>query len=271
MHINQIEEARKLATPVSHNFTADDTFPAIVIQYVPDLGTGGSSASFTLANDSLQFLVDSASPAGLDAIGTGGKISLTDESYDTMGELADYINGRQAWRCYLVGALRAMTSIGLLDKSSTKCSNTAGVTIYIDTTDYDATVGHIFAISGEKFVNNGIGGHVTDADDGVENSLLYGSFKITGDSDCYMRYLSGAQGSAETALTGNEDLTLGTATVHGEENCSEPYITAKRGERLLVQIYTGSAVIGAPTVNAIGRSAVLKNDRIVDSKNYGDA
>ena len=272
MNLQQIEEARKLATPVTHNFTADDQFPAIVIQYVPTLGTGGTSASFTLANDSFVFLVDSATPSGTDAIGTDGKIALSGGDYDTMGELVDYINGRQAWRAYLVGALRAMTSIGLLDKTSTACHGDNGTTVYIDTTDYDTTVGHCFAISGERFVNNGKNGHVTDVDDECENSLMYGSFLITGDSDgVAIKYYSGKQGSTETALYGAEAMTVATATVHGEENPTEPYVRAKRGERLIVQIYTASADLGTPTINAIGETAVLSGDRIMDTKNYGAA
>ena len=49
MYADQIAEARGLATPIPQNIAADDTCPAIVIQYVPNLGTGGASASFTLA------------------------------------------------------------------------------------------------------------------------------------------------------------------------------------------------------------------------------
>jgi hypothetical protein len=272
MTLDQILEARELATPITYNFTADDTFPAIVIQYVPTLGTGGTSASFTLANDSFQFLVDSASPAGTDAIGTTGKIALTLAAYDTMGELVDYINGRQAWRAYLVGALRAMTSIGLLDKTATTCHGANGTTVYIDTTDYDITVGHSFAISGEKFLNNGKNGHVTDADSECENALYYGSFLVTGDSDgLVLKYYSGAQGSTETLLHTYTINAPGTARVDGEENPTEPYIQAKRGERLIVQVTTASAVLGAPTFTAIGKVAVLKGDRIVDSDNFGDA
>ena len=269
MNIDQINEARALATPVTQNFTADDTFPAIVIQYVPSLGTSGTSASFTLANDSFQFLVDSASPAGTDAIGTTGKIDVSAGSYDTMGEFVDTINATQAWRAYLVGSLRADTTIGLLDKTSTTCHGANGTTVYTDTTDYDV---HSFAISGEQFINNGRKGHVTDKADACINSLMYGSFLITGDSDdLTITYYTGAQGSAETALTGGESITLATATVHGEENFTEPFIEATRGHRLIVRITTASAVIGAPTINAIGETAVLSGSRMVDSKNFGAA
>lgn len=269
MRLEQIEEARALATPVTQNFTADDTFPAIIIQYVPDLGTGGTSASFTLANDSIQFLVDSASPAGLDAIGTTGKIATDSSTYDTMGEFVDYICGQLAWRAFLVGSLRSMTTIGLLDKTSTVCSNANGAKIFLDTTDYDE---HYLAISGEKFISNGIAGHVTDFDDSCENMLMYGSFLITGDSDdLTLTYYTGKQGEAETALTGGESVTLGTATVHGEENYTQPFIKATRGHRLIIGITTASAVMGTPTIDVIGETAVWKNDRMVDSNNHADA
>ena len=272
MHLDQILEARALTTPVPQNITADDQLAAIVIQYVPNLGTGGASASFTLANDSFQFLVDSASPAGLDAIGTTGKLSGTDSATDTMGELVDYINGRTAWRAYLVGALRSDTTISCKDKTSTKCSNDNGVTLYYESDDYPKTHGHGFAISGEKFINNGVNGHVTDWDDKCENSLMYGSFLITGDSDdLTLTYYSGKQGSAEVALTAGESVTLATATQHGEENYTAPFIRAKRGERLIGRMSSASDAMGVPTFNIIGETAVLRNDRIVDSDNYGDA
>lgn len=269
MTLEQILEARALATPVTQNFTADDQFPAIVIQYVPALGTSGESASFTLANDSIQFLVDSSSPAGKDAIGTTGKIDVSAGSFDTMGEFVDAINGVQAWRAYLVGALRSMTAVDLLAKTSTRCDGANGTTIFIDTSD---TQEHFMAISGEAFVNNGIGGHVKDADDECENALMFGSFLITGDSDdLTITYYTGAQGSAETALTGGESMTLSSATEHGEENFTEPYIRASRGERLIIGITTTSDAMGTPTINLIGEIAVLSGARMVTKKNYGDA
>ena len=273
MTLDQILEARELATPITYNFTADDTFPAIVIQYVPSLGTGGTSASFTLANDSFVFLVNSAAPAGADAIGTTGKIATSLAAYDTMGELVDYINGRQAWRAYLVGALRAMTSIGLKAKSTTACHNANGVTVYIETADYDTSVGHSFAISGEKFLNNGKNGHVTDADDECENALYFGNFLITGDSDgLVLKYYSGAQGSTETLLhTYTINAPGSSPRTDGEENPTEPYMQAKRGERLIIQVTTASAIVGTPTFTAIGKTAVLSGKRIVDSDNFGDA
>lgn len=273
MHLDQILEARALATPVAQTFTANDSFPAIVIQYVPALGSATTNtASFTLANDSFQFLVNGSTPSGLDVIGVSGKIDLSSGTYDTMGELVDTVNGRTAWRAYLVGALRAITCTDLLAKTSTRCDGATGTTVYIDTTDSKE---HIFAISGEKFVNNGINGHVTDYDDGVENSLLFGSYLVSaGSSGVTLRYYSGKQGSTETALTSSESVTVATATQHGEENLSEPYITAKRGERLIVYLSQASndADFGTGLViQAIGQSAVLSGSRIVDSKNYGDA
>lgn len=267
MNLAQIEEARLLATPIAQNFTADDTCPAIIIQHVPSLGTGGTSASFTLANDSLQFLVDSASPAGKDLIGTTGKIGLT-TTYNTMGLLADYINGFIAWRAILLGCLRSMTAVGLLDKASVVCSNANGAKIFIDTTDYDE---HYFCISGERFVDNGVYGHIKDADDEVVNYLMYGSFLVSGDSDdLSLTYYSGKQGVAETTIRAAESLTLGTATEHGEENNTMPFVEAKRGERLVIGITTASDAIGTPTVDIVGKSVVFNNSRIVTAASQAD-
>ena len=73
MDTNQILEARALATPYGQQQTAVDTTPMMVCQYVSALGTGASSASIALVqNSSITCLVDSATPAGLDVIGVSG-------------------------------------------------------------------------------------------------------------------------------------------------------------------------------------------------------
>ena len=109
MFVNQIEEALKLAPAVPRNINAADKTPWMVVQYVPSLGTGGAAATVAVATaaETITFQVDAADPATLDVIGnTSGEMSLVGTT-DTMGELADVINGTRAWRAYLVAALRA--------------------------------------------------------------------------------------------------------------------------------------------------------------------
>lgn len=270
MNMQQIEEARALATPVTHNITANDTCPAIVIQYVPEMGSASTNtASFTLANDSFQFLVNGATPSGVDVIGVSGKVDVSSSTYDTMGELVDHINGKQAWRAYLVGCLRSTTAVGLLAKTSTRCDNANGVTVYGDTSDYKDW---FIAVSGEKFVNNGKNGHVTDWDDKVENALMYGNYSFASESNgVTLQYYTGKQGETETALTGTESIAESSTVTHGEENCDQPYIKATLGHRLIVKINQASSDIGTPSLNVTGRSAVYRANRVVNEKNYGDA
>lgn len=268
MYLNQILEARALAPVVPRNLTAVDTSPWMVVQYVPLLGTGGSSASIAyIVGSSMTFLVDSATPAGLDDIGVSGVILTSSSSYDTMGTLVDYINSKVAWRAYLVGALRADNSSLMLAKSATKCSGDNGLTFYGDTSaSYEMSL----AISGEKFINNTPNGHVTDYDDQVENSMLYGTFKVTGASaGLRLRYYSGKAGATEVQIGGTVALTTATAQLEGEESLSEPFITSKRGERLVIRVDNASVgAVSAPTINTLGKSVVFKNNRIVDDDNY---
>jgi len=269
MHLAQIEEARALANPVPHNFVAVDTLPWMVVQYVPARGTGGASASIAyIVASSMTFLVDSAAPAGADAIGSSGVILTSTAAYDTMGELVDYINGRAAWRAYLVGALRADNSSLMLAKSATACSGANGLTFYADSS---ASGEHSFAISGEKFVSNAISGHVTDAGGACENAMLYGSFNVTcASAGIGLKYYSGEQGSTEVQIGSTVTVASATAKEQGEANWSMPFVQAVRGQRLLMRVMGLSATtsLTSPTINVIGKTAVLKNDRVVDAVNY---
>jgi len=267
MHANQIVEARKLATPTVLNITAVDEGPYMVVQYVPDLGTGGAAATVTVATaaTTITFQVDAAAPANADAIGNStGEIITTQSTYDTMGELVDYINGRQAWRAYLVGALRADTPTHLLNFSAASCFGATGKVMYGDNSD---SLDVSLAISGERFVNNGINGHVKDWDDQCENSLEYGAFTVTCASPAVLRYYSGRQGSTETQLMDDILLTTTVMKEQGEANPSLPWIQAERGERLVIRVVGLSPASPAtvPTIHVIGTTAVLSGSRIVTS------
>lgn len=271
MYLRQIEEARALATPVTQNITTTDTDPAIVIQYVPALGTGASAATIAMetASQTLTFQVGGSDPAGLDDIGnTSGEIVVTGSAYDTMGELVDYINGRSAWRAYLVGALRSDLPSNLLLKTATSCIGANGLTFYSDTS---TNLGISLAISGEKFVSNGINGHVKDFEDECENEMLYGSFNVTCVSAPHILYYTGKQGSTETLITASKLLTSASATLEGEEIPTGPFIQSTRGQRLIMRCISPSAAdpaLTAATITIVGKTTVLKNDRIVSEQNW---
>jgi hypothetical protein len=262
----QIAEAEKLAPVVFHNIAAVDKGPYMVVQYVPNLGTGGAAATVAVATaaETMTFQVDAADPAGLDAIGnSSGELSLVADAYDTMGELVDAINATGAWRAYLLGALRADTPSHLLNFSAASCFGASGKTLYGDTSDSKDIS---YAISGEKFVSNGVSGHVKDDEDEVLNHLMHADINVTSASYAVLRYYSGKQGSTETKLIADVDLTTATNKQQGETNFAEPYISATRGERLVIRVIgLSNTAPSSPVINIAGKSIVYKNDRIVDT------
>ena len=279
-----IEEARSLAPTVPQTQAAADVSPFMVVQYVPNLGTGGTSASIALVqNSSMTFLVDSSAPAGADAIGASGILDTSSSTYDTMGELVDAINGVAAWRAYLVAALRSDASSILLAKSATICSTAVGLTFYGDTSQNEGsivsgTAGTVeivgAAISGEKFVNNGIAGHLKDADDGVENAMLYAEVQLTftGVTNS-LRIFSGKQGSAEVLIY-NQTLTSTTEQDFGRtgtvqaDGLNSVFLKAPLGHRLILRAGAATAFSAFTKFNVLGRSAVISGKRQVDSVNF---
>jgi len=266
MNTNQIYEAEKLAPVIFHNIAAVDKGPWMVVQYVPNLGTGGTAATCAVATaaETMTFTVDAAAPAGLDAIGNStGQISLVSSTYDTMGELVDYINSKGAWRAYLLGALRADVPSHLVNFSAASCIGASGLTLYSDTSDSKEIS---YAISGEKFVSNGVGGHVKDDEDEVLNQLMHADINVTSASYAVLRYYSGKQGSTETKIIADVALTTATNKQQGETNYADPYITATRGERLILRVIgLSNTAPSSPVINIAARSIVYKGNRIVDT------
>ncbi len=269
MYLNQIVEARALATVVPHNITVVDKSPWIQIQYVPTLGTGGAAATVAMAagRDTMTFQVDAADPAGADSIGnTSGEVIVSGGDLNTMGEVVDHINGKSAWRAYLIGCLRSENPDNLLVRSATSAFGDDGVTLYSDSS---VSKEISIAISGEAFVNNGKAGHLKDFDDGCENTMMYASVKGTSASLHVLRYYSGKQGTAERQLGADIDLVTVVAKEQGEASLSEAFVTSARGERLIVrQIGVSNTAVTVPVHHVLGKTAVLKNDRVVTAINY---
>lgn len=264
MYLKQIEEARTLAKPIPHVHTSVDGFPAFVVQYVPELGTGGAAATIAFVQGgSMTFLVDAAAPAGADAIGTAGVINTAAAGYDTVGELIDTINATKAWRAYMVGARRATTMVTILAKTAASCLTANGLTFYLDGSE--TTFGAI-AISGEKFVNYGPNGHVKDADDMCENSLLYLNITcgLTGNGNLNLYSCTQLADGSALAFAMTDD----TAITKGNTNLNEPFYTAKLGERLIVETDAATSFDDIAQWEAVGKTAVLSGTRIVTEDNY---
>jgi len=275
VHIDQFNEAWALAPLLTHVQSAVDKTPAMVLQYVPANGTGGAAATCQVETTTMTFLVDGATPAGADVIGTSGIIDTSNASYNTLGELCDYIDGRQAFRAYLVGALRADKCSMLLAAAANSCMGDTGLTLYFDTSDNFASITGgagtgeqvSTAISGERFVNNGINGHQKDADSHCENALLYADIEATFTGTGAVTIFSGLQGSDETLLV-NDVLTSTTAKTYGATNPVDIFIKSKRKERLVVRASTTTAFTSIQSFIVQGKTAVLSGDHFMDTLNY---
>ena len=273
MDYKQISEARSLALPYGQSFQDYDGHPIMQVQYVPDAGTGATAATMDVAvATDLTFQVGGTDPAGKDAIGSSSGVVLF-SSYATLGALVDYINGRQAWRAYLIGGLRADASASkLLVKGATSCIGATGLTIYGDAS---ANKHGSFAISGERFISNSEDDHGKDWEDQCENSLIYIRTAVGAtDAGLLTIYAEKQTGTSVQTLYSEvfvDDAELVQGVGNGE-SLNQAWLTAPRGYRLVGRI---TGVGGAATYDdsivdyqITGKSAVLKGDRFVDSKNW---
>ena len=272
MHSDKLNEARELANTVPHSITAADVSPMLVVQYVPSLGVlGTSAAGVKVATESFTFTVDGAAPTGVDTIGIGGLVTAS-STYASLGPFVDYINGLQAWRCYLVGGLRADVLTHIVDLTSIACSGDNGAAVYSDTDVSDEVS---VAISGEKFVSNGKNGHVKDADDFCENICLY-AFALIGDGSVgsatkAIKFYSESQSIAGVQVGGDFPITTPTTGAElGENSLDEPFVKSKVGERLVVRAVSSSGALDANSIDfhVIGKTAVWKNQRVITEDNY---
>jgi hypothetical protein len=255
-----------------YSVSSVDASPALVVQYVPDKGTGGDAATVdcNTASD-LTFKVDGSAPSGDDAIGTAGVIDITDGNYDTLGKLVAKINSAKAWRAYIAGGLYdwAIDGSELLDTSGAQsCIGANGYTIKWDasTTDYVA-----FPISCERFLNNKPSGWIKDKDEaGAVNRLLRArlQFGLTGTGDIYIY---------QADQTGDKDATVyhigavaddGSTTLNTSGPITEAFHQAPIGCRLVVRVQADTSVDDIAQCSIVGQSFKSDGAYAADSKNF---
>lgn len=146
------------------SFTGVDTTPALIVQYVPSAGTGGTAATVNCDGTStITFQVDSAAPAGDDAIGTAGVIDISAAAYDTVQELVNYINSTKAWRAIGCGlSTRSVNTKLLTTGGAQSCIGANGYPLYWDASETDMINA---VISLEKFQSNLPGGFAMNQKD----------------------------------------------------------------------------------------------------------
>jgi hypothetical protein len=269
MKSNAIQDAIGLAGPYGQQITAVDTDCLFVVQYVPANGTGATAATLSVNTMTLRFRVGGTTPAGVDVIGnTTGQILLT--TYDSLGELIDYINGRQAWRAYLVGGMRSDASKrNVLAAAAASCYGANGLAVLNDTSTSKFTS---IAISGCKFVSNARNGWYKDKDSACQNVFNWGCAEINFTSGtCYLDiYTAGQEAGNDgvriyrAALTSTTVKELTTGVVDGV------YASSVVGERLVIRCTCSSTLNSMPTMGfqVTGRTRVLKGDHIITDKNF---
>lgn len=245
--------------------TMTDLVPAMVVQYVPDKGTGGTAATaaVTAATD-ITFTVDSAAPTGLDAIGTSGVVDFA--TYTTMGTLRDYINGLGPWRCHLLGSLRADASASkLLAAGATSCIGATGLTIFQDSSALGLWR---LPISACRFVNNGIGGHITDEDEQALN-YLYGltyHINLATAAGSTLKIYSCSQ-TADGSAIYSASITAADDVLTNLGYNGLPIHQSVQGERLIIELDDAGTVSTQTSITyAAAKTVCLKSGRLISSK-----
>lgn len=256
-------EAKELALPLPVAFTANDTCPAFILQYVPSLGTGGAAATIALVQGGdVTFLVDAAAPAGADAIGTSGVISSAAAASDTVGEFCNVVNGTRAWRAICL--CRPETPMAnILAKSATSCLTDNGLVFYLDTSVADTTYIWSIPFTGEAFENYSAAGHKKDKDDCCVNSFVLARMTqdFTSAASAYLYVFK--QGDTSSTQVLNKALVDATQTDWGNTDApTDPFYTAPEGYTLVLDIRSDAAT-AFTLLSAVGKTVVRKNNRRV--------
>jgi len=254
-------EQEMIARPYGQSFSDVDTHVALIVQYVPSEGTGGTAATAAVTSASnITFTVDGAAPAGDDAIGASGVVAFA--TYTTLGAVRDYINGQKAWRCILHAGLRADASASkLLTAGATSCLTAKGLPIYFDAS---ATDHGSFAISGERFDNYGKGGHFKEK--GVcWNTLLTASINVglTGGSPQIAFYFEGQEASEAVQTAHTRVMADDTLEEIGAANPFVPYLQAPKGYRIVGRVSAATTYDDIATFNVLGKSAYVDGSKMI--------
>ena len=262
-------EHEQMARPWAQSFSAVDTFPQAIVQYVPDGGTGGTAATCQVVTATgLTFQVDAANPAGADAIGTAAGV-VAFATYTTMGALKDYVDGLTAWRMILLGAKRADASASkLLTAGATSCITASGLRIFGDA----STTDHIsFAITGERFVNNGLSGHIKERG-ACWNTLLSASLNVglTGGTPQIEFSFEGQRASDAIQVAHSLVMVDDTLEEIGVANPSVPYLQAPLGFRIIGRVSVATTVDDIAKFEVLGKSAYINGEQLIDRPPWVD-
>jgi len=273
MEYNLLKQAREIAPFVGQANITVDTCPAFMIQYCGLLGASAvSTTTCTIAfvqGGDMTVLVDSAAPAGVDAIGTSGVIDTTAVAYDTVGELCAYIDALGPYRAICLCDPDTLMA-NVLAKSAASCIGSSGLVFYLDTSVADTTYIWSFPITGEAFLNNGKTGHVrdlpvSDGGDEVENSFHFMQITTASSATATVYIKSFKQGDSTATTLYTKAISAATATDIGNaSNPTMPFLTAKPGNTMVVEIRQAVNANAPSVMQLTGRSVVTTGTRIVN-------
>lgn len=205
-----------------------------VVMSIKHVGTGTSTPTVVLSDTSSDITLT-------DGDGTIITADLSNASYSTVGEVADWINGNASWECKILDALRQDNSDNLWTNGSISSTvNTFGETVFNVTQliasaklevrcTYDESVGNLRPSGSHRVILNAFSTYAT----------------ATGGANCVQIY--DCKGSTETQIWQG---TLANNTLQAYSAFSSGYpfsgITAREGHDLVIVI-TGTVTTAATT------------------------
>lgn len=270
MNNDQAELAINLAQNRSIGIAADDPttrqFLTMIIKYV---GAQASCLITTAANNSIASAVGAAGSEAADAnftVGsTPGTIDLTNAGADTMGEVADFINGLADYECRLVGCLRADdadTTAALVAVTSAQAKVSGGLGLAPDTSVAKNLTFEASCLDG-GLANSG---NLGEAQVGLNNdnrrvsvnSLLRvaGTLTYTGADSFKVYEVDDENKTAALIYQQLISVVIGASTVAGSTAFPNSGIVAGNGKRMVVRL-AGASSFAVTNFDAQTKTVVL--------------
>lgn len=129
-------------SPVNQYVSSDDGSVAMLVRFFPGVSSSDSATMEVAQGGAVTFLVEAAAYTGFECPvsgALGGIIDTTDNDCDTLGEIADTINGTAAsfstgfFRAVIIDGLRTDSADDFLTAGATQVTRTDGLPIYFDT------------------------------------------------------------------------------------------------------------------------------------------
>lgn len=193
-----------------------------------DKAAGTSTPTVTFSNTSSTLTI-------VDSDATSTAIDLSAAAYDTIGELADYINGLSGWSCKVLDALRADASNDVFVNGSVSSATSAeGETVFDCKLDTSAALSYTYRISYDRGIatNKPKGSHRVKL-----YRVMYYANVNAATANAVRIYKWDAAAKTETQIWGAPSVDA-TETTHTFTNL----ITAGDGNDLIVRVLDATSL-----------------------------